>query len=426
MIRFALLALVGGCSLYWNAPLPAPEEAVPDATVPPITDGTTDAAAEVWTATYVKDPAPRANDYFGYAVALSTDGQTLAVGAIEGFSNGYVDVFARAGTWTRQARLTAPGGPLGSALSLSADGSILAAGAYGSNAVFVFTRTGTTWSSPVTVATTTATDQFGWSVALDADGSRLAVGARGENGNAGAAYLFTHGTTWTQTARLAPTSPSAFGHSVTTSADGATVAVGAPGAGGTGAVYVFVDGVQQQMIAEYGPDIGNKVGLSADGNTLMIAARNDNVYGAIYIYKRSGSTWTKAARMEASNPYIPPGPTGIFNFGSSAAMSKDAMLVVGGAFGESSKATGLDGDQSDHSAMNAGAAYMFQQANGGWPQTHYVKATNTDAFDGFAGYEVALDGTGHVLAVGAPYEQSGGPPADNSATGAGAVYVYSR
>ena len=408
-----ILALVGGCALYFGD----------DDDMQPRPDAAADAATSGWTATYVKDPAPAANDYFGYAVALSADGQTLAVGAIQGFTTGYIDVFARAGTtWMRQARLTAPGGPLGHSLSFSADGSILAAGAYGNNAVFVFTRTGTMWSFPATVITTAATDMFGWSVALNADGTRLVVGARGENGNAGAAYLFAYAAGWTQTARLAPASPSAFGHSVAASAEGSTVAVAAD----SGAVYVFVDGVQQTVIADAGPGIGNKVELSKDGNVLAIAAPRDNVYGALYIYTRSGTTWTKTARMEASNPYIPPGPMGIFNFGSSLAMSMDAMVVVGGAYGESSNATGLDGDQSDHSAMNSGAAYMFEHSAGTWPQTHYVKATNTDAFDAFAGYDVALDATGRTLAVGAPYEQSSGSPADNSLSGAGAVYVYSR
>jgi len=65
-----------------------------------------------------------------------------------------------------------------------------------------------------------------------------------------------------------------------------------------------------------------------------------------------------------------------------------------------------------------------------WTQQAYVKASNTDAGDRF-GWSVALSGDGSTLAIGARWEDSNatgidGDQADNSASFAGAVYVFVR
>jgi hypothetical protein len=74
-------------------------------------------------------------------------------------------------------------------------------------AVYLFTRTGTTWAqhSYIKASNTHAGDEFGSSLALTRDGRTLLIGARGEDGgakgvngnqkdssvrDAGAAYLF--------------------------------------------------------------------------------------------------------------------------------------------------------------------------------------------------------------------------------------------
>ena len=61
-------------------------------------------------------------------------------------------------------------------------------------------------------------------------------------------------------------------------------------------------------------------------------------------------------------------------FGSSVAISGDLMVV--GAPSEASGATGVNGDQSDNSRANSGAAYVFLQENGQWVQEAYLKASN--------------------------------------------------
>ena len=156
---------------------------------------------------------------FGRSIALSGDGDTLAVGAPLEDSN-----------------TTVIGGN-------QADNSATYSGA-----VYVFTRSGTTWSQQayVKASNTDASDRFGVSVALSGDGDTLAVGAYEERSNAtgingnqadnsagdsGAVYVFTRsGTTWSQQAYVKASNTDAsdeFGVSVALSGDGTTLAVGA-------------------------------------------------------------------------------------------------------------------------------------------------------------------------------------------------------
>ena len=61
-----------------------------------------------------------------------------------------------------------------------------------------------------------------------------------------------------------------------------------------------------------------------------------------------------------------------------------------------------------------------------WISDGWVKASNTDAGDAF-GASVAISEDGSTVAIAAPQEASGtGDEADDSAPGAGAVYVFVR
>jgi hypothetical protein len=236
---------------------------------------------------YIKPSSPVGMIQFGAAVALSHDGNHLAVGVSREASYGEVYAFARNGTaWPEQLRYqsTDASTGFGGSVALSTDGSILAVGAVRDSinarggAVFTFTRTGTTWSGrSVALAPDNADagDEFGHGLALADDGT-LAVGAALEDGNgtrldgdpkdnstdeAGAVYLFTAtGAAWTQRTYIKASNTDLrdhFGDSVALSADGTTLAVGAvsedssatgvsTGSGGTdvsamnaGAVYVY-------------------------------------------------------------------------------------------------------------------------------------------------------------------------------------------
>ena len=111
-------------------------------------------------------------------------------------------------------------------------------------------------------------------------------------------------------------------------------------------------------------------------------------------------------------------------FGWSLAVDGDVAVI--GAPGESSNATGVNGNQADNSAASAGAAYLFGRSGTVWSQQAYLKASNTGGLDQF-GAAVAVS-AGTVL-VGAADEDSNatgvnGNQADNSAANSGAAYVF--
>jgi hypothetical protein len=405
---------------------------------------------------YFKASNTGESDNFGNSVALSGDGNTLAVGAPGELSSatgingdqgnnaatnaGAVYIFTRIGsTWSQQAYVKASntdaGDQFGRSVALSSDGNTLAVGAErersnatgingdqadnafpSAGAVYVFNRSGSTWSQQayVKASNTFAFNWFGSSVALSNDGNTLAVGARTEgsnatgiNGdqannaflNAGAVYVFTRsGTTWSQQAYVKASNTGGgdfFGTSVALSGDGNSLAVGAPYEGSN------ATGIN-----------GNQVDNSA------------SFAGAVYVFTRSGGTWSQQAYVKASN-------TGADDhFGISVTLSGDGNTLAVGADGEDSNATGINGDQSNNAASNAGAVYVFTRSGGTWSQQAYVKASNTDADDYF-GWGVALAGDGNTLAVGARYEDGNstginGDPADRTASSAGAVYVFTR
>src|SRR5205809_40256 len=91
--------------------------------------------------------------------------------------------------------------------------------------------------------------------------------------------------------------------------------------------------------------------------------------GAVYVFVRRGTNWSQQAYLKASN-------TDAFDyFGFSVAISGDTIVV--GAPYEASNATGVNGNESDNSAPQAGAAYVFVRNGTNWAQQAYLKASNT-------------------------------------------------
>jgi hypothetical protein len=463
---------------------------------------------------YLKAGDSGAYDYFGNSVAVS--GDTVVVGAPYEDSNatgvngnqadnsavnaGAVCVFVRSGTtWTQQAYLkasnTGAGDYFGTSVAISGDTVIV--GAYGeaSNAIgvngnqddnsaeragaaYVFTRSGTEWTQQayLKASNTGAGDQFGATVALSGDTvivganweSSNATGVNGDQANnslnmAGAAYVFTRsGTAWTQQAYLKASNPGAsdgFGLSVGVSGDTAVVGAfyedsSATGINGnqtdnsatdSGAAYIFTRSgttwTQQAYLKASNPGANDFFGYSAavSGDTVVVAASREDSNatgvngnqsnnsasdaGATYIFTRSGTTWTQQAYLKASNTGGTPGAFGE-EFGRSIAMAGDTLVV--GAYGEDSNATGVNGNEADNSAVNAGAAYVFVRTGNTWAQLAYLKASNTGAFDNF-GASVAV--AGDTVVVGADNESSNatgvsGNQADNSAPSAGAACIF--
>ncbi len=420
---------------------------------------------------YVKASNPGQSDLFGMTVALSADGNVMAVAA----------------PWERSAATGINGD--------QNDDSLAQAGA-----AYVFTRSGDSWSQQAYVkASNTGRaasegeaigdgDQFGLSLALSGDGNTMAVGAptedsvaMGMNGDqtddsatsAGAVYLYSRtGNTWTQQAYLKGANTGAgdlFGYGVGLSDDGNTLAAAGydeDGAGrgvnpdladgdrnGSGAIYVFSrtgttwgqDAYLKGSRSEGNDALGYSLAISGDGNTIVAGAGDESCLvggvnpagcdmdkpedasggsaGAAYVWGRSGDTWAEQAFIKASNPDLQDW------FAARLAVSGDGNTLLVGAPMEDSNARGVDGgQQQDNSATESGAAYLFTRSGTTWSQLAYMKADNADEFDEF-GASVAVSGDGRTLIVGARTESGGaagvnGDQNDNEAGQSGAAYVW--
>lgn len=409
---------------------------------------------------YFKASNVTPGDVFGFPVALSSDGNTLAVGAHQEDSN-----------------------------TTGINGNQSDESATDAGAVYVYLQDELgQWSQQAYIKASNAQsgDQFGWSVSLSNDGNTLVVGAVGEdsadstiNGDqyndealdAGAAYVFIRNAMgqWSQQAYLKASNADyadRFGYSVALNSNGDTLAVGADhessGAvliGGdetdnsatyAGAVYLFTrDAMGQWSQQEYvkasnagtGDWFGYSIALSGDGDTLAVGALFEDSMaagtngsqgddddglnsGAAYVFVRNAlDQWSQQAYLKASN-------TGADDrFGISVALSGDGNILAVGSHWEDSNANGVGGNETDDSATHAGAVYLFERnATGQWSQGAYVKASNSNSNDVFGGV-VALAGEGNILAVAARQESSGangidGDQTDDSVVEAGAVYVF--
>ena len=254
-----------------------------------------------------------ASDFFGTSVSLSADGNILAVGVInwEGSvtNQGGVYIYDRNGSsWTqRGAVLTAAdaaiGDGFGYSVSLSTDGNILAVGAINwegsvtdQGGVYIYDRNGSSWTqrgAVLTAADAAASDNFGYGVSLSANGDVLVVVAlywEGSVTDQGGVYIYDrNGSSWTQRGAVLTAadaaSGKAFGISVALSSNGDVLAVGAylwdATATDQGGVYIYDrngSGWMQRSAVLTATDaavsdgFGIGVSFSGDGKTLIVGA----------------------------------------------------------------------------------------------------------------------------------------------------------
>ena len=231
-----------------------------------------------------------------------------------------------------------------------------------------------------------------------------------------------------------------FGSAVALSENGDTMAVS-----GSHEVHIYnrVDGswllqatLYESLILGDG-GFGHVLSLSANGNTLAIGSPrepsiNDGNLsaqqeyatgnaGAVYIYKRDLDSWRLQSTLRADNRQAQD------LFGISVSLNGEGTILAVGAEGESSIASGINGDGTDNSLSNSGAAYVFELADGRWQQQTYLKAGNPNPGDRFGG-SVSLSEDGTTLAVGARWQELPGDDtvSDGSSSGGGAVYVFIR
>jgi hypothetical protein len=91
--------------------------------------------------------------------------------------------------------------------------------------------------------------------------------------------------------------------------------------------------------------------------------------------------------------------------GDSVVMSTDGSTLAVGATFEAGGSDGVNGDQDSNSLYGAGAVYIYDNQDGQWVQSAYLKPSNPGVLDNF-GYSVEISATGDTLVVSSVFEAS--------------------
>ncbi|WOE74591.1 FG-GAP repeat protein [Alterisphingorhabdus coralli] len=352
---------------------------------------------------------PKANDFFGFSLALSDN--RLLVGAQGSADKGlseYATVFVRKGdNWVSEAVLSAADGGagdnFGGAVAIDADIAVIGARrhdavAEDAGAAYLFARRGSDWQqlAKLTAENAAAGDEFGYSVAIDGD--TLAIGAPRNDSvadDAGAVDIFEKANgQWRQTAVLSAPDGAAgdvFGISLSLSDSRLLVGADLTDQGGenAGSAYIFRreagDWQFETKLTARDADAGDLFGIRVhlDGDLALIGAARDDERaenaGAAYIFRRTDREWQQEAKL------IPPDGAANDRFGTRVAVSGDT-LAVGSIL-------------HDGSVTDAGAVYVYQKKGGNWRVTRKLVASESAGEDVF-GWGLTMN-KNHI-AVGAP------------------------
>ncbi|RMD97635.1 MAG: hypothetical protein D6816_17330 [Bacteroidetes bacterium] len=305
----------------------------------------------------------------------------------------------------------------GTAVALSSDGKIMVVGARlqdvngqsNQGQVYVFKRNADdTWSQAqiLKAADGAANDEFGTAVAIAGLSYTIVVGAPGDNSGTGSAYVFTYnGSVWDAGTKLPistadPESNDARGTAVAVSSSGIYAFVGAPGGGtgspASGAVFVMKNnGVNWSLSQTLNGPTGGKAGM---GRALLL---NDNSnllftaglyapsgpildHGAVHVYQKLGVSWTYDEMLSASDT------SSNNQFGLGMAITADESVLFVGA-----------------PTKGTGRVYVFSQGVSTWSEDAIISRPAGAIYSNF-GQSVALDSAGKVAAVGAWLNGSGG------------------
>jgi hypothetical protein len=222
----------------------------------------------------------------------------------------------------------------------------------------------------------------------------------------------------------------AFGHSVSVFDD--TALVGAFGAGADGSAYVYVRSGEiwieeaELTISDVGQQelwFGESVSLFRD-TALVGAPAPYFAHGRAYVFVRSGTTWTREAKLSPSGGTDSRFGKWVAVYGDTALVSgedstfvfvrngtiwtEEVQLVPGGG------AVSLYGDRALVAA--AGVVHVFVRSGTNWTEEAQLVPSDWQSDDGF-GASVSLWGDSAL--VGAPYDDDNG-----SASGSAYVFVW--
>ncbi len=367
-----------------------------------------------------------AEDYFS-SLGISLSGDTALIGAWGdddlGVDSGSAYVFIRTGsTWTQQAKLhgsdEAAGDAFGWCTAIEGDTAFIGAAgdSFLRGSVYVFTRTGSTWTEQAKLVATdgAAGDQFGYCISLSGDTALIGANCDDDKGfDSGSAYVFTRtDTTWIQqTKLLAPDGATldSFGGEVGISGDTALIGSCFDDDNGfdSGSAYVFIrTGTtwveEMKLLASDGApsDYFSAYAVSLFNDTALIGALGDDDNGAdsgsVYVFTRAGAIWTEQTKLLPVD-----GAAGDY-FGESVSLSNDTVLI------------GSGGD--DDNGGGSGSAYVFIHTNATWTQEAKLHASDGSAGDVF-GWVVTLEE--NTAIIGAYHD-------DDNGVDSGSAYVFVR
>ncbi len=362
------------------------------------------------------------NDQSGYAISLSADGNTVAIGAPfndgGGTVSGHVRVYENnVDTWVQKGSdingLVADDS-FGWSVSISADGNSLAVGApdskvtnFKSGQVRVFKFQGGDWVQlGNTVDGDGLGDNAGFSVSLSDDGSRFAMGAPDaivvENVGSNYGQVRVYGLvddTWEQVGDDIngdnPDDNSGFGISL--NQDGTIIAVGAPNVKNIilGAGQVKIYALETDAWVQIGEPLngvgvndkfGEAVSLNNQGTIIAAGARSNTGGGQVRVFENQASTWVQlGGDLDAE-------ATGD-EFGISVSLNADGTVLAAGARYNS-------GFLSD-----AGHTRVFKNQSDTWMQIG--DDIDGEALQDRSGIAVSLSADGSIVAIGAYLNNSG-------------------
>ncbi|MFB0495860.1 hypothetical protein ABID99_002097 [Mucilaginibacter sp. OAE612] len=297
---------------------------------------------------------------FGWATALSADGNTLIVGAHSDNNNiGAAYIYTRNGdSWNMEARLSGldviGAAKQGASVAITADGNMVVVGGEGDNnatgAAWIYTRSSKIWTQQgqkIVTAALPRQQAQGSLVAVSADGSTVVVSGSSQNNYYAMITVYNRANNvWSGTNLQLPFGFQP-GNTLAISAEGKVIAVGQPTYGssrGTVRVYTKLgnsgwlsppfelvpDGVAD------GSQFGSSISVSADGKYVIVGAPNFNSgQGAVWAFKRefpSTINWTQNTRIA-----LPAAANNVRMFGRLVGASADASTIVAADAGNTDK-----------------------------------------------------------------------------------------
>lgn len=378
------------------------------------------ANAQIWMQSGQDIDGENAGDYSGVSISLSSDGNTIAIGAPLNSENGSNAGHTRAyimldGEWIQKGQDIDgnAGEGAGSCVKLSSDGNTLAIsspnGASNAGIVRIYTYSENTWvQKGIDITGETAFSYSGYYLDLSSSGDTVAISSpyNSELGNfIGQVKVFTYLVdAWTQLGEdiNGEAVDDESGCSISLSSGGNIIAIGAQNNDGNGsrAGHARIFTFNGTSWIQKGEDIdgeaandksGCSVSLSSDGNTIAIGATDNNNgeldihLGHVRVYNYSDNNWTQIGEdIDGEAAYD--------ESGHSVKLSGDGNTLVIGA------------NLNDGSFNNAGHIRIYTFDGTSWIQ-------NGGDIDGEAendesGFSVSLSSDGSIVATGS-YHNSG-------------------